>query len=79
MSRKDNNYIFGVPRQVSPCKDCNERHRACHDTCEAYIEWKKAREEIYNKRNEVRNSVHIGYVIQKNKKWVHKKKIKNEL
>lgn len=29
----------------SPCKDCRDRHRACHDTCEKYIkrkaEWRE--------------------------------------
>ena len=25
----------------APCKDCKDRHRACHDSCEKY---KKARE-----------------------------------
>ena len=23
-----------------PCKDCPERHPACHDRCERYIEWR---------------------------------------
>lgn len=40
----------------SPCKDCNTRHRACHDSCEAYqkckAEW-KARGETYKKWSEL--------------------------
>jgi hypothetical protein len=31
----------------SPCKDCQNRYTACHDTCEKYIEFRKER------RNEV--------------------------
>ena len=26
---------------MCPCKDCEERHPACHGKCEKYIEWKK--------------------------------------
>lgn len=28
-----------------PCKDCNDRYRACHASCEKYIEWRKAYDE----------------------------------
>ena len=27
--------------KVAPCKDCDKRHRGCHDTCSDYKEWKK--------------------------------------
>ncbi len=27
-------------REVAPCKDCTDRHTACHDSCEKYKEWK---------------------------------------
>jgi hypothetical protein len=30
-----------VTRELPPCKDCPERHIACHDTCERYKEWKR--------------------------------------
>jgi hypothetical protein len=36
MSRPD-----PVTREMPPCKDCPERHTACHDTCERYKEWKQ--------------------------------------
>lgn len=26
----------------APCKDCPDRHIACHDHCQKYQEWKKA-------------------------------------
>lgn len=25
----------------SPCKDCQDRHTACHDQCEKYLAWKE--------------------------------------
>ena len=27
--------------EMSPCKGCTNRHTACHDSCEAYKEWKE--------------------------------------
>lgn len=32
------------------CKDCKERHEACHDTCEPYLAWKTERDAIREKR-----------------------------
>ena len=26
--------------KMSPCKDCPDRHLACHDECDKYKEWK---------------------------------------
>lgn len=26
--------------ETSPCKGCTDRHTACHDSCEAYKEWR---------------------------------------
>ena len=26
---------------MSPCKDCKERHMACHDNCQKYLDWKQ--------------------------------------
>ena len=25
--------------EISPCKDCPDRHTACHGSCERYKEW----------------------------------------
>jgi hypothetical protein len=25
---------------ICPCKDCTDRHRACHDHCEKFKAWK---------------------------------------
>lgn len=30
--------IAGIP---SPCKECKDRHEACHDSCERYAEYKR--------------------------------------
>ena len=27
-------------KEISPCKDCSERHPICHGSCEKYQEWK---------------------------------------
>ena len=32
-------------KQLSPCKDCKDRHMACWDGCEKYKEWKSAFED----------------------------------
>lgn len=32
--------IAGNVRGSPPCKDCEERHTACHDTCQRYKDWK---------------------------------------
>lgn len=31
--------------KVTCCRDCTERHPACHDTCERYAEQKRQAEE----------------------------------
>lgn len=44
--------------KISPCKDCTERHPACHDKCNDYISWKvemlaekeKAKQDKENRR-----------------------------
>ena len=38
-----------MSKTLSPCKDCKDRSRACHDTCSFYIEYKKQIDE--SKRN----------------------------
>lgn len=36
----------------SPCKDCAERHTACHDTCEKYNNFKVENNKIKTARYE---------------------------
>ena len=38
--------IPGVMRGCPPCKDCEERHTACHDKCPRYKAWKAEAERI---------------------------------
>ena len=26
-------------KEVAPCKECSDRHTACHGSCEKYQEW----------------------------------------
>lgn len=51
--------------KVSPCKGCEERHPACHDSCGKYAEWLK--EYKWNKmknrlnRNKIRKDLQVIY------------------
>ena len=38
-----------MPRPVSPCKDCIERHRNCHSECNKYNSFTQERKEIHDK------------------------------
>ena len=33
-------------RDISPCKDCTDRHTACHGSCDRYKEWKMRLDEL---------------------------------
>ena len=51
-----------------PCKDCHNRHIACHDKCEKYLTAKRARDE---KKEAIRlNNTVVGYLVDnvRNKK-----------
>lgn len=47
MSRPD-----PVTRDISPCKDCKDRHHACHGSCDRYKEWKQRLEQLKYERRE---------------------------
>lgn len=49
---------------ILKCKDCKDRHPACHDTCEHYLAWKK--QEAEAKKNAM--SGKFGYS-DPAKKW----------
>ena len=36
----------------APCKDCPDRHTACHDHCEKYKAWKEEHDRINKARRE---------------------------
>ena len=42
----DDKRLPGVMRGCPPCKDCEERHTACHDKCPRYNAWKAEAEKI---------------------------------
>lgn len=51
-----------------PCKDCTERHQACHRHCEAYIKWTAERKKtIEENRNPLSE-----YFIYRDNQFVHK-------
>lgn len=33
-------------REISPCKDCTDRHESCWGKCEKYKEWKLKFDEV---------------------------------
>jgi len=39
-----------MPKIKPVCKDCDERHPGCHDTCGRYLE---AKDEYYAKKNAI--------------------------
>ena len=41
--------FIGIP---APCKDCPDRHEACHDTCERFKEYRKKIEQAKANRAE---------------------------
>ena len=39
-------------RDKPPCKDCTDRHTACHGSCDRYKEWKLRLDELNKSRRE---------------------------
>lgn len=56
MSRPD-----PVTREMSPCKDCADRHKACWDKCEKYKAWKSRLDEVNKKRKEYNQKPFVQY------------------
>ena len=42
--------INGQIRDVSPCKDCKDRHNGCHDKCTDYAKWREKLEKVNDER-----------------------------
>ena len=42
--------IYGPIRDISPCKDCNDRYPGCHDKCPGYAEWKSKIKKVNDER-----------------------------
>lgn len=45
-------YDFYTVKTLSPCKDCVNRHSACHDTCKEYNAFKKQLDKARNEERE---------------------------
>ena len=56
MSRPD-----PVTREMSPCKDCVDRHEACWGKCEKYKEWRKRLDEVNKRRKEYSQKPFVQY------------------
>lgn len=41
---------------VAPCRDCSERKYLCHSSCDKYIDFKKYKDNIAEKRKEEANA-----------------------
>ena len=69
------------PNINCPCKDCTDRHIACHCECEKYKEFKENREQInqeIRKKAEQENSL-ISYERQRVERIMGKKEaIRND-
>lgn len=61
-----------------PCKDCPDRHLACHDTCERYKAFAAWRAEVLEKQRAQSEAEHGCRVLAANwgKGWEYEKKRK---
>ena len=48
-------------RDTPPCKDCTDRHTACHDSCGGYKEWKRRLDEVNKRRKEYEAKPFVKY------------------
>ncbi len=51
--------------QMSPCKDCEDRHNGCHSTCEDYKVFRREIDKVNNLRNKAKSkeSTYTDYKI----------------
>ena len=74
---KEESRLTGVMRGCPPCKDCEERHTACHDHCPkdqrgeyGYKRWKADAKMINEKRRAYEENRNNFYEEQKRRnKW----------
>lgn len=70
---EDEKRLPGVMRGAPPCKDCEERHTACHDRCPKYKTWKAEAERIKEAKRAYAEEQHMVYEEQKRRKsWGRK-------
>ena len=66
----DEQRMPGVMRGCPPCKDCGERHTACHDRCTRYKAWKAEAERIKEAERKYKEETYKDYEQQqRRKKW----------
>lgn len=60
-----------MKKSVSPCKDCTRRVYACHDTCPAYLDFRKDMDKLAAVRREKQKlrDAHVMLVEQVKKKF----------
>lgn len=52
---------YPVTREISPCKDCKDRHPACHGSCDRYKEWKRRLEKVNEERRKYNAKPFVGF------------------
>lgn len=50
--------------KTSPCKGCKDRHKACHDSCDRYKEWKAEHDAAMQYVREQNATVVCDYVLK---------------
>jgi hypothetical protein len=40
----------------APCRECKERHTACHDSCEKYLSWQEEKNSYREKERRDKNA-----------------------
>lgn len=50
-----------VTREISPCKDCTDRHEACWGKCKKYKSWKSRLDEVNKRRKEYAEKPFVKY------------------
>ena len=53
--------LDGPIRDKPPCKDCTDRHTACHGSCGRYNEWKLRLDEVNKRRKEYNERPFVKY------------------
>ena len=74
---KEESRLPSVMRGVSPCKNCKERHTACHSNCPkdargeyGYVRWKADAEKVTNKQRAYMEERNMIFEEEKRrKKW----------
>lgn len=61
---KEESRLPGVMRGCPPCKNCEERHTACHDKCPKYKMWKAEAQKVNDKRRAYEEEHYKDYELE---------------